>query len=33
VGFASEGILYQPDASFFWLYVAYGLRSDAGGMV
>lgn len=33
VGFASEGILYQPDASFFWLYVAYGLRSDAGGLV
>lgn len=28
-GYASEGILYQPDASFFWLYAAIGLR--AGG--
>lgn len=32
-GFASEGILYQPDASFFWLYTAMALRSSPGGLV
>lgn len=26
-GFASEGILYQPDASLFWFWAAFGLRS------
>jgi hypothetical protein len=25
-GFGSEGILFQPDASFFWFYAALGLR-------
>ncbi len=28
-GLGSEGILFQPDASFFWLYAAFGLRSPA----
>lgn len=26
-GLGSEGILFQPDASFFWMYAALGLRS------
>ncbi len=26
-GMGSEGILFQPDASFFWFYAAFGLRS------
>lgn len=26
-GYASEGLLYQPDASFFWLNAAIGLRA------
>ena len=28
-GFASEGILYQPDASFYWLFCGLGLRIPA----
>lgn len=30
-GYATEGILYQPDAAFFWLYAGFGLRMVAGG--
>jgi len=30
VGFASEGILYQPDAAFFWLYVCVWLAFTPG---
>jgi hypothetical protein len=29
-GYGSEGILYQPDASFFWAYAALGLRLHGG---
>ncbi len=29
-GFGSEGILFQPDASFFWFYAAFGLRFPDG---
>ncbi len=28
-GYASEGVLYQPDASFFWSYAAIGFRLAA----
>jgi hypothetical protein len=27
-GFASEGILYQPDAAFMWFYLAWAFRAD-----
>lgn len=29
MGFGSEGVLYQPDATFFWFYAAWALRADA----
>ncbi len=31
-GWGSEGILFQPDASMFWLVAAYGLRSPGKGL-
>lgn len=30
-GYASEGVLYQPDASFFWLYAGVGLKFHGEG--
>lgn len=30
-GYASEGLLYQPDASPFWLFTGYGLRMGSEG--
>jgi len=32
-GFGSEGVLYQPDAAFFWLYAAWALRLPRTGEV